>query len=77
MKNPKAPPKNLRQITPRCCGNCAYGRWDSNPPAGIDCLRPDGPVFDFGDGMYWFTVCDGWKDPAPNGPPHVSLDGEQ
>jgi len=52
------PVTSLRRITPRCCATCAYLK----PGDGsAECLRPQGPGFDTGDGEHYFRVCNGYK----------------
>jgi len=52
------PPKNVRNTTPRACGTCKDFAHKGDGES--ECVRPDGPRFDTGDGWFLFMVCDRW-----------------
>lgn len=55
------PATNIREVTPRCCGACAYGLYGDG---SFLCRRQGGWEGDAGDGHQWFRVCDGFRPVA-------------
>ena len=53
------PPANKRRRLPQVCGHCQYFNYSGDGLAR--CIRPDGPVWDSGDGYEWMTTCDRFK----------------
>lgn len=62
--NPKLlPVVNLRIVMPRVCATCKHG--GNEGEGSFVCHRPEGPVWDIGDGFHWLRVCDRYTR-APN-----------
>mgnify|MGYP000937156215 CR=1 FL=1 len=55
------PPKNFRQIIPRCCATCRY-LYNDGEGAFVCQRAPDVIVFDVGDRNDLLAVCDRWAD---------------
>lgn len=53
------PPKNFRDVLPRCCRTCKYARVDEGPRWAAFCIRGPGKLLSF-DTLedLWTVVCD-------------------
>lgn len=61
---------NVRATDPRCCGTCAFLKYDGEGLA--ICLRPNGPEFNVSEREYDYTVCDMWRSHLHNPLPENS-----
>ena len=52
-----SPALRVRPVTPHCCATCRH-LFIAN--GTLECTRPKGPVFDTGDRLDLYTVCDRW-----------------
>jgi hypothetical protein len=59
------PALNVRTYEPRVCGTCRYLGFPGD--GTVECMRPEGPLFDAGDFLWHTTTCDRWvKYQAPD-----------